>query len=109
MAAYLNRSFLAAIRRELETGCWEEDGILGGGGPTWFRPRPYSSLLPMPNLRQVVGHTPPVPHLEEAGFYMVDPCAWLGMDDPGRFRYAVIEDGEVTVRETQEPDIEEGR
>ena len=99
LAAYLNQALLAAIGQELETGDWAEDGILGDRGPTWFRPRPHSSLLPLPGLRQVVGHTPPVPELEEAGFYMVDPCAFMGMDDPGRFRYAVIEDGQVRVEE----------
>jgi hypothetical protein len=99
LAAYLNRSFMAAIKRELETGCWEEDGVLGDDGPTWFRPIPRSSHRPLPGLRQVVGHTSPMPHLEQVDFYMVDPCVWLGMDDRGRFRYAMIEDGEVTVRE----------
>ncbi|MCE5254863.1 MAG: metallophosphoesterase [Actinomycetia bacterium] len=98
LAALLNTTLLAAIRHELETGEWEEDGILGDHGPTWFRPR-HSGLLPLSGLRQVVGHTWPMPELEEAGFYMVDPCAWLGMDDPERFRYAVIEDGKVRVQE----------
>jgi len=99
LAAYLNRSFMAAVRRKLETGGWEEDGILGDGGPTWFRPVPYSSLEPLLGLRQVVGHTSPIPVLEEAGFYMVDPCVWMGVEDRGRFRYAVIEDGRVRVEE----------
>ena len=99
LAAHLNTSFLEAVRRELETGEWEVDGILGEGGPTWFRPRPYSAFLPMSGLRQVVGHTPPVPELEQVGFHMVDPCASMGMDDLGRFRYAVIEGGQVRVEE----------
>jgi hypothetical protein len=30
---------------------------------------------------------------------MVDPCVFLGLDDPGRFRYAVIEEGRVRVEE----------
>lgn len=99
LAAYLDQTLIAAIRHELETGDWAEDGILGDRGPTWFRPRPYSSLLPLSGLRQVVGHTPPMPEFEEAGFYMVDPCAFMGMDDPGRFRYAMIEDEEIRVEE----------
>jgi Calcineurin-like phosphoesterase len=99
LAARLNASLLAAIRRELETGYREEDGILGDDGPTWFRPPPYSDLPPLLGLRQVVGHTPPLPRLEQAGFHMVDPCVWLGMEDLGRFRYAVIEGGQVCVEE----------
>ncbi len=98
LAAHLNASFLAAIRRELETGEWEKDGILGDQGPTWFRPR-HSYLQTLSGLQQAVGHTPPMPELEKTGLYMVDPCAWLGMKDTGRFRYAVIEDGRVRVEE----------
>jgi len=98
-AEYLNRAFLAAVRAELETGVWEENGILGDDGPTWFRPEPWSRLRPLAGIGQVVGHTPPVTELEAKGFYMVDPCAFYGMDDPGRFRYAVIEAGRVRVEE----------
>ena len=104
LASHLNRVFLAAVRPELETGEWEADGILGDDGPLWFRPWPYSDLLPAAGLRQVVGHTPPLPELEEVGFYMIDPCAFLCTEDPKRFRYAVIEDGQVRVQEgTLEP------
>jgi len=99
LATHLNQVFLAAVRAELETGEWVEDGILGEDGPLWFRPQPYSDLLPASGVRQVVGHTPPLPELEEVGFHMVDPCAFLCMDDSGRFRYAVIEDGQVRVEE----------
>jgi hypothetical protein len=99
LAGHLNQAASVAIRRGLETGEWDEDGILGDYGPTWFRPRPHTDLLPLAGLRQVVGHTWPIPELEEMGFHMVDPCAWLGMEDHGRFRYAVIEDGEVRVEE----------
>ena len=99
LAGYLNRALLDAVTRELETGEYDEQGILGDGGPTWFRPRPYGDLLPLTGIRQVVGHTPPLPELEELGFHMVDPCVFLGMEDTGRFRYAVIEDGQVRVEE----------
>ena len=99
LAGYLNQALLDAVRRELETGEYDEQGILGDGGPTWFRPPPHGDLHPLSGIRQVVGHTPPLPELEELGFYMVDPCAFLGMEDPGRFRYAVIEDGRVRVEE----------
>lgn len=99
LAAHLNQVFLTALRRELETGEYDDHGILGDDGPTWFRPRPYSPLLPLAGVRQVVGHTPSIPGLEKRGFHMVDPCAYLGMDDPGRFRYAVIEQGRVRIEE----------
>jgi hypothetical protein len=99
LAEDLNHAFVAAVRRELETGEGDEQDILGDDGPTWFRPRPYSSLLPLAGIRQVVGHTPAMLELEKRDFYMIDPCAYLGMDDPGRFRYAVIEAGRVRVEE----------
>lgn len=99
LAEHLNLAFLAAVRRELETGQWDEYGILGEDGPMWFRPQPYSHLLPLAEIRQVVGHTPASRELEACDFHMVDPCAFLGMEDPGRFRYAVIEVGRVRVEE----------
>ena len=89
----------AAIRRELETGECAEDGILGDDGPSWFRPRPYSHLLPLAGLPQVVGHTPPLPELEAVDFHMIDPCVFLSLNAPGRCRYAVIEDGRVRIEE----------
>jgi hypothetical protein len=100
LAAYLNAEFLAAVRRELETGEWDEDGILGRSGPLWFRPLPYADRLPLAGVRQVVGHTPPQPELEAHAFWMVDPCVWMSMMDASwRVRCAVIEDGGVNVVE----------
>lgn len=102
LAAHLNAEFQAAVRRELETGEWDEDGILGRSGPLWFRPLPYADRLPLAGVRQVVGHTPPQPELEARGFWMVDPCAWMSMMDASwRVRYAVIEDWEVAVMERE--------
>src|SRR5680860_923231 len=37
-ADHLNEKFLQAVRQELETGAWDAGGILGKGGPLWFRP-----------------------------------------------------------------------
>ena len=99
LAEHLNREFSAAVRAELKTGEWDDGGILGDAGPTWFRPGPWSSRHPLGGIRQVVGHTPPVPELEAEGFYMVDPCAFYGMGDPRRFRYVIIEDGDIQVYE----------
>lgn len=97
LAAHLNVSFLTAIRQELETGEWDEDGILGDEGPLWLRPGLHGDRLPLAGIPQVAGHTPPIAGLEEYDFSMIDPCAWLGMDVPGRCRYAVIEEGRASV------------
>ena len=99
LGAHLNRVFLAAVRRELATGDWDDRGILGDDGPLWFRPQPYSNRLPLAGIAQVVGHTPPLPELEASGFFMVDPCVFGGLGDSRRYRYGVIEDGRVQVRE----------
>ena len=99
LAERLNRDFLAAVRQELQTGEWDQDGILGDHGPLWFRPRPYSNLLPLAGIKQVVGHTPPLPELAALDFHMTDPCAFMGMRDAGRYRYAVIEDGAVRIED----------
>jgi hypothetical protein len=99
LAERLNRQFLAAVRQELQTGEWDPNGILGDHGPLWFRPRPYSDLLPLAGIKQVVGHTPPLPELAALDFHMTDPCAFLGMRDAGRYRYAVIEGGAVRVED----------
>ncbi len=100
LVAHLNEEFLTSVRRELETGDWDEDGIFGRSGPLWYRPT-WSPLLPLEGVRQVSGHTPPQPELEADGFWMVDPCVWRSLDCPRCFRYAVIQDGEVTVVERE--------
>lgn len=95
-AAYLNNEFLSAVRRELETGQWDIDGVLGDDGPLWFRPPPFSNHHPLANIRQVVGHTPPQLRLEKRGFFMVDACVFHGVRE-GEFRYGVIQGGQVAV------------
>ena len=99
LSAHLNAEFLAAVRRELETGEWDEGGILGDDGPLWWRPGLNGGSRPVAGILQVAGHTPPVPELEAVGFHMTDPCAWALTDGPGRCRYALIEDGRVSVEE----------
>ncbi len=98
LASRLNELFLQAVRRELKTGGWDDEGILGDRGPLWFRPYEYRSLKPLEGIRQVVGHTPPIEELEEQDFFMVDPCAHFCSRDLGRYRYAVIEGGRVRVK-----------
>lgn len=99
LAERLNRDFLTAVRQELQSGEWDQHGILGDHGPLWFRPQPYSALLPLAGIKKVVGHTPPLPELVALDFHMTDPCAFLGMRDAGRYRYAVIEDGAVRIED----------
>jgi hypothetical protein len=99
LAEHLNQMFVGALRRQLQTGGWDRAGILGDDGVLWFRPRPWSSLLPLANVVQVTGHTPPDEKLEPEGFFMVDPCVWMEPDVSTRYRYAVIEDGRVRVED----------
>ncbi len=95
LAAQLNGLFSQAVRQELETGEWDDDGILADKGPLWFRPYEYNELQPLAGVTQVVGHTPPIEKLEDEGFFMVDPCAHWG--GGAAYRYAVIEGGRVRV------------
>ncbi len=102
LVEWLNQKFREAVGQSLQAGTlagWAE-AILGEEGPFWFRPRPFSRSRPLPGVRQVAGHSPPLPELEEEGFYMIDPCAWaLDFGEPLRFRYAAIGEGGVEVRE----------
>jgi hypothetical protein len=99
LADGLNRDFLAAVRHELQTREWDQDGILGDHGPLWFRPRPYANLLPLAGIKQIAGHTPPLPELAALDFHMTDPCVFMGMRDAGRYRYAVIQGGAVRIED----------
>ena len=99
LAEHLNQVFVDAVRRQLETGRWDRAGILGDDGVLWFRPRPWSSLLPLANVVQVTGHTPPDEALRPKGFYMVDPCVWMEPDVSSRYRYAIIEAGSVRIED----------
>ncbi len=102
LAEWLNRVFRDAVHHSLQANAvtgWEE-AILGEEGPFWLRPRPFSRSRPLSGVKQVAGHSPPVPELEEEGFYMIDPCVWaLELGEPLRFRYVVIGEGRVEVRE----------
>jgi len=101
-ADHLNEKFLQAVRQELETGAWDAGGILGKGGPLWFRPFERAGGRPLPGVTQVVGHTPPVPELEEEGFFMVDPCAFWSPAAGRTLRDAVIGQGRVRVMEREQ-------
>jgi len=72
---------------------WAEDS------PLWYRP---GLLMPIFGMTQVVGHTPPESWMlnDFPEFHMIDPYARaaqvLGVQDT-RYRYAIIENGSVTV------------
>jgi Calcineurin-like phosphoesterase len=101
LAGRLNEIFVALVERQPPIRDWSEDDMLADNGLFWFRPRPYSSVAPLPGCVQVAGHTPPLAALEEDGFYMIDPCAWEWelTGEPGYFRYAIVEAGRVIVAE----------
>lgn len=67
--------------------------------PVWWRP---GEIAPYPNITQVIGHTPPgwvQAHYfmsDLSKLYFVDPYTPEGFDK-NRYRYAVIEDGKVTI------------
>jgi len=99
LAARLNAEFLALVRRKAEIHDWSDHELLGDLGPFWFRPWPYSHLHPLRGCVQVVGHTPALGDIGGPGFRMIDPTSFEEWDDPGRFRYAIIERGSVRVEE----------
>jgi hypothetical protein len=100
LAEHLNDEFREVVRRRLETGKIDLEGLVGDDGPFWFRPPPYSRVPPLAGVQQVAGHSPPMRELAGRGFYMIDPCVWMTeLGEPLRFRYAVIEEGRVRVEE----------
>ena len=98
LADHLNEAFLEEVLQAIERGArdWDETGVLGWEGPLWYRPGgPGGTHLP--GCTQIAGHTPALGHEEASGLYLIDPDVRCGLGDPGRFRYALIEEGRVTV------------
>ncbi len=88
-----------------EVGLSEDLDLFGDYGPFWFRPAPFTRVRPLAGVTQVAGHTPAVAGLAESGFHMIDPGVWLtDLGEPLIFRYAIIEDGRVRVREGPVPE-----
>jgi hypothetical protein len=100
LADHLNEEFLEAVLLAIEgRACeWEETGVLGWDGPLWYRPDGLGGP-PLRGCVQIAGHTPPLGDEEESGLYLTDPDTRYGLGDPGRFRYALVEGGRVTVVE----------
>ena len=99
LAACLNARFEALVVREPPLRDWYDDPLLGDFGPLWFRPAPYTHLAPLPGCAQIAGHTLPLSRMEGTHFYMIDPTSFDCFDEPGRYRYALIENGVVRVED----------
>lgn len=107
LAAALNVGFAAAV--QMGPGR-STSNVVGEGGPLWYRPSAHARPLTSPV--QVAGHTPPEilaggnpAHVwAAAGLHLIDPFVrrWgqaRGYAQPVPMRYAVIEDGRVSVIE----------
>ncbi len=102
LAERLNADFRAVVAREPRLGDWYEHPLLSDYGPFWFRPWPYSQFSPLPGCVQVAGHTPPLKHLRNTGFHMIDPSSFSASNictGMGWYRYAIVEAGAVRVEE----------
>jgi hypothetical protein len=101
IAQVLNEEFKTAVA----DGSRSMEGVVGAGGPLWWRPGRYGD--PLAGVTQVIGHTPPesigesdaAGHWARRGVYLIDPWVrgWRRRDfrPPTPVRYAVIEDGAV--------------
>ena len=72
--------------------------------PIWYRHNRYD--MPVMAIRQIFGHTPPI-HFAGSGLmgydiHSVDPWCQNGFECPDRFRYAVVEDGEITIMDSRQ-------
>jgi predicted phosphodiesterase len=77
--------------------------------PLWYRPLLYEKFGKISNpapVRQIAGHTPnhcydsfQIKWLEEMGFYLIDPYMGGRMSLPGYCKYALVEDGKISVVE----------
>lgn len=107
LAADLNARFAAEMRAAISTPQPDWAGIerfrlLGGAmGPLWFRPEQGSQLAP---INQIAGHTPVdsyppvvVRDFTLRGMLLIDMAGHDRAPAPGRFRYALVEDGMARV------------
>jgi hypothetical protein len=76
--------------REVELDFWADDS------PLWFRP---GLLAPLPGVVQVAGHTPAERLPKYENYYSVDPYSRYNFNKD-RYRYAVVEDGQVTIHDS---------
>ena len=71
--------------------------------PIWYRPNYYDN--PVKSFRQIFGHTPPIWFVKSGlvghDIHSVDPWCQNGFECPDRFRYAVVEDGEITIKDSR--------
>jgi len=98
LAALLNDQTRRAVEQELATGWYDEGGVLGRCGPLRYRRFECRGLGLSERFEQIVGRSPPSERLGQH-VHMIDPVVHreprAGLSDPGRYRYAVIENGSV--------------
>lgn len=84
LATQLNKLHLESM--------WEKNG------PVWYRPS--KQYRPLPEIVQVVGHTPPswlaYTGIDYPNYHTVDPYCKIGFGKD-RYRYAIIENNVITV------------
>ena len=104
LAAGLNAEFRLAVQDHLAGATDATHPLLGDQGPLWLRPL-YLSARELPDMPQIAGHTEPdggfSDDLAELGFHMIDPGAGRlrGGESPWSFRYALVDDDGIQVRE----------
>ena len=99
VADYFNKRVeLILDVREMELDFWASDS------PLWFRP---GLMQPLPGIAQVAGHTPAEMLPKDENYYSVDPYT-KDKFDGDRFRYAIIQDGEVQVHDSNEEEVQHG-
>ncbi|MHB1344370.1 MAG: metallophosphoesterase [Thermoleophilia bacterium] len=100
LATLLNDQARRAVEDELATGFWDKKGVLRRCGPLRFRRFECPDARLSERFEQVVGHSPPSDRLG-SHVHMIDPVVHgeprTGLSDPGRYRYAIIQNGAVRV------------
>ena len=85
----------------LKMNYWHLREMWFDDSPLWYRPTKYN--LPI-DIEQVVGHTPPE-WIERQGtfpkYHSVDPYTSVNFNET-RFRYAVIENGRIEIRDSND-------
>jgi hypothetical protein len=107
----LNQRFYQQAAYDLAYGYSFQGSITGEHGPLWYRP---NSIAPL-EVEQVAGHTPPGDICAGPRFHLIDPFEHSSQG-PAQvedcYRYAVIEDGAVTVVDSRrgiEGDVSRGQ
>jgi hypothetical protein len=93
IAHYFNKRFEMILDvPEIALDFWASDS------PLWFRP---GLLMPLQGIVQVAGHTPAEQLPKDKDYYSVDPYSRHNFNRD-RYRYAIIEDGNVQVYDSND-------